>query len=632
MKNLFTLLLALIIGFAGYTQKRPMLPKELRDVSTTKKIKPLDSESGNFEKQSNPTVKASFFPPEEEKIGDTRYDDQANASIQNRIYLYNDGTIGATWTRALVNDTWPYRGTGYNYFDGNSWGPYPTEQVEEERVGWPSYAPWGENGEIIVAHGSDGLIISTREEKGTGDWEFSLHQGPPDHEYVIWNRTITSGINNMRVHSMAVTASTAYPPGTPYLGLNGALLYSLSTDGGENWEIENDILDGMGSDYYTGYVGDTYTFAPPKGDVIAFVVGDSWYDLFLMKSTDGGETFEKTVIWEHPYPFFDRFTSTVTDTFYCADGSQSCVIDDNDIVHVAFGINRAHSNGVLPYQTKWFPFVDGIAYWNENMEAFSNDLNALNPYDHPDSELIEDYNLIGWTQDVDGDGEVTFIGYEIINIGLYQIGVSSMPQFVLGQNNDLYLIYASITETYDNGTANYRHLWARRSTDGGTTWDDFIDLTSDLVHLIHECVYPSCAANSDDYIHLVYQTDTEPGVAIWGTQHTPVDNNTVYMKVLKNEITGIHENKPIIHDYDVSQNFPNPFSTVSMVKVNLREAADLQMTVVNMVGQIVFESSTLHAKAGMNTIKINGAGLSPGIYFYTIKAGNSIVTKKMIVE
>ena len=622
MKTFFTIFVAVLIALPALSQKRAIVTGSIRDKAAI--VTKPDFEITKFKKEVNPTVKSYSFPPEEEIIGDTRYDDQANSSIQNRIYLYDDGTIGATWTRALDDGSWSDRGTGYNYFDGDSWGDFPTEQVEEERVGWPSYTPLGENGELVVAHGSDGLIMSSRDQKGTGDWNYSLFEGPAGHEYIIWNRTFTSGINNMRVHTMAVTASTVYQ-GTPYQGLDGALVYSLSTDGGVTWEIENAILEGMGSDYYVSYIGDTYTFAPPREDIIAFVVGESWYDLFLMKSTDGGETFEKTVIWEHPYPFFDPNALTVADTFYCADGSQSCVIDVNDVVHVAFGINRAYSDGAGAF---WFPGVGGIAYWNENMPTFSNNMNALSPYGDPGTELVEDYNLIGWTQDINGNDTIDVLD----EWGTYYIGFSSMPQLVYGQNNQLYLVYSSVTESYDNDVANYRHLWARTSTDGGLSWGNFFDLTGELIHIFDECVYPSCAANSDDYIHLVYQTDNEPGVAIWGTLHSPTDNNTVYMKVLKDDITGIHENKPIIHDYDVSQNYPNPFSTASRVKVNLREASDLQMTVVNMVGQIVYQSSTLHAKAGMNTLTINGAGLSPGIYFYTIKAGNSTISKKMIVE
>lgn len=622
MKKIFIIILTLSLFLPGLAQKRAIVSKEKRN--TTLKMRTPALEGFTFKKEINPTVKADAFPPEEEQIGWTRYDDQANASIQNRIYMYDDGTIGATWTRAMEDGTWSDRGTGYNYFDGNSWGDFPEIQVEEERTGWPSYSPWGENGEIIFAHGSDGLVISSRTEKGTGDWAYSTLQGPPDHEYMIWNRAITSGEDNTRVHAMAVTASTVYN-GTPYEGLNGALLYSMSTDGGTTWEIENAILDGMGSENYMGYDGDTYTFAQPEGDIVAFVVGESWYDLFLMKSTDGGQTFTKTVIWDHPYPFFDTQAPIATDTFYCVDGSQSCVIDINGKVHVAFGINRAISDGT---DMLWFPYVDGIGYWNEDMPTFSNNLNALSPYGDPGSELVEDYNLIGWSQDVNNNGTLDFAE----DIGTYYVSLSSFPQLVYDENNHLCLIYSSVTETYDNGTLNYRHLWARASTDGGLSWGEFFDLSSELIHIFDECVYPSCAANSDEYIHLIYQTDNEPGCAIWGTTHAPVDNKIVYMKVLKDDITGINENSLELRNDDVSQNYPNPFNSISTINVNLRKSSVLSLSVSNLMGQRILDKTIANAQAGLNKLTIDAAGYIPGVYFYTVTAGAATVTKKMIVE
>lgn len=622
MKKTFIILLALSIILPGIAQKRATVSKEKRNIALKMAKPALDGLA--IKKEINPTVKSYAFPPEEEQIGGTRYDDQANASIQNRMYLYNDGTIGATWTRAVEDGTWSDRGTGYNYFDGNNWGDFPEIQVEQERTGWPSYSPWGENGEIVFAHGADGLVISSRADKGSGDWTFSTLQGPPDHEYMVWNRAITSGENNMRVHAMAVTASTVYS-GTPYEGLNGALLYSMSNDGGATWDIENTILDGMGSDDYVGYDGDTYTFAEPKGDIVAFVVGESWYDMFLMKSTDGGQTFTKTVIWDHPYPLFDPEAPTLTDTFYCVDGSQSCVIDMAGKVHVSFGINRAHSDGLESF---WFPYVDGIGYWNEDMPTFSNDLNALSPYGDPGTELIEDYNLIAWSQDVNNNGILDFVD----DIGTYYVSLSSYPQLVYDENNHLCLIYSSVTETYDNGTLNYRHLWARASTDGGLSWGEFFDLSSELIHIFDECVYPSCAANSDDYIHLVYQTDNEPGCAIWGTTHAPVDNNIVYMKVLKADITGVNENKLTIRNQDVSQNFPNPFSGTSTINVNLRESSELNLRVSNLMGQCMLEQTLLNAQPGLNKLTIDAAGFTPGVYFYTVTAGSASISKKMIIE
>ncbi|MFU8842745.1 MAG: T9SS type A sorting domain-containing protein [Bacteroidales bacterium] len=619
MKTLCTIVFSLGIVLAGFTQQRAVAPKELRDQAEKMVYPPLESHFLNS--AATPYISSGFFTPEEVIVGGTRYDVQSNAGTQNRIYLYDDGTVGVTWTRAMGDPAFADRGSGYNYFDGNDWGAFPTDRIELERTGWPSYSPWGENGEMVVAHGANALVVSTRPQKGTGAWQFTTHPGPAGHEYLIWNRTITSGIDNNRVHTMALTASTVYG-GTPYLGQNGALVYSMSTDGGATWALNNEVLPGMSANNYVGFTSDSYTFAEPRDSVVAFVIGDSWYDCFLMKSTDGGTTFSKTLIWEHPYPLFDTENPFPTDTFYCVDGSLSCVIDKFNKVHVVFGINRSYSDGS---GTFWFPFVDGIGYWNEDMPAFSSNLNALNPYDHPDSELTEDYNLIGWSQDVDGDGEITLLG----EIGTYYIGLSSMVQLVNGVNHELYLIYSSVTETYDNGIANYRHLWARTSPDGGLSWGHFFDLTVSLVHIFDECVYPSCAPYTDDYIYLVYQTDNDPGVNIWGTGHPVTDNNINVMKVLKDDITGVRKPEGSLRDMDVSMNFPNPFSSTTSIRVHLRKAEELRLEVTNLMGQVVYRSSTA-ALPGLNTLTVDGQHLTSGVYFYTVKTGDSAVTRKMI--
>ena len=120
--------------------------------------------------------------------------------LSNRIYTYPDGSIGVVWTRGIDGaPNFPDRGTGYNFFDGSTgtWDDMPTERVEDERTGWPSYAPLGENGEIIVAHLAAGLKISTREQKGTGNWNYQTLNGPTD---LTWPRMITAGENHNTIH------------------------------------------------------------------------------------------------------------------------------------------------------------------------------------------------------------------------------------------------------------------------------------------------------------------------------------------------------------------------------------------------------------------------------------------------
>jgi hypothetical protein len=119
MKRTLLLLFTVFLAISGFAQKRTVISKYLRDYAV---IKPSDqSSSDNLENVSNPYVQSTEASLEEEQIGDTRYDNQSNASIPNRIYFYEDGTIGATWTRGMLDPMFSDRGTGYNYFDGTEW-------------------------------------------------------------------------------------------------------------------------------------------------------------------------------------------------------------------------------------------------------------------------------------------------------------------------------------------------------------------------------------------------------------------------------------------------------------------------------------------------------------------------------
>ena len=55
---------------------------------------------------------------------------------------------------------------------------------------------------------------------------------------LVWNRSAVGGGNNESVHMIGLTAPTSF--GAPlYNGLDGALLYYRSQDGGVNWDIQD---------------------------------------------------------------------------------------------------------------------------------------------------------------------------------------------------------------------------------------------------------------------------------------------------------------------------------------------------------------------------------------------------------
>lgn len=561
-------------------------------------------------------------------IGTTTYDLQSNGACQNRIYLYDDGTIGVTYTFSNEMFSGYYdRGTGYNYFDGANWNIWDTARLENDRTGWPSYAPLGESGEIIFSHYSgadmDGLSYLFRTEKGTGEWQQTDYFGPSGHEGLLWPRMVTGGMDHNRVYLISLTRPIANG-GNPYMGLDGALVYSLSTDGAQTWEIQNEILPGMDSSEYTHFTGDCYAWAEPKNNVVAFATGSYDHDLFLMKSTDEGLTFEKTVIWDHPYdPELDTIP---TNFFYCPDGSMHAAIDNSGKVHVVFSIASTGWGG-----TEWTrpDTVDGIVYWNETMETFAESPNSLNPNNHPESQLVKDYNLIGYRQDINGNGQFDILGES----GLYPMrGISTMPQIVIDEMNRIFLLFCTITETYDNGLQDYRRIWMRSSLNGGLSWRPFYHFAGDdNTTIFNEYFYPSLAAGSDDYIYFYYHQDYEPGLDIYNGGGKDYLHWVHFAKVAKDAVVGIEDFSAKKESLIVSQNTPNPFSDKTTIAVHLPQPLTLQFKIFNPAGQLVYQSK-LNGNKGRNTINISGKDFQPGIYFYTISTADYSCTKKMIIH
>ncbi len=522
MKKFFVLITALLLVILGYSQNRPTVNKELRNMSLKNDQAILKNPRSNEEIITPDNTKLLY----NDLIGNTYFDLQTNASVQNRLYLHDDGTIGATFTFGLNFPTFPDRGTGYNYYDGNSWGVTPVQRIEAQRTGWPSYSPWGQEGEIIVSHFSNapvgGLAINERANKGTGAWTSYILHSPLSNAELLWPRSVTGGANHEVLHVVALTMPVYYG-GALYQGQNGAMVYSRSVDGGQTWQIQNTIIPGMGQAYYTGFMPDTYEIIAWNSNV-AILIGDDWTDLVVFKSTDNGDNWTKTTIWQHPYPLWDHYNQFPTDTFYCVDGMHTLTFDDNGKIHVVFGICRTFSDGATQY---WYPLVDGLAYWNEDMPVFSNDLNALNPYGDPGSELIENYNLIGWMQDINNNGTLDIMG----NVGNYRCGASSMPQMII-DDEGIFVFFSSVTETYNNGFEDFRHIWGRKSINLGQDWSSFVDLNSDLIFTYSECIFPTCSPTTDDYLHFTFMEDYNPGLAANG-DHPYTENQIKYMKVYK---------------------------------------------------------------------------------------------------
>ena len=56
------------------------------------------------------------------------------------------------------------------------------------------------------------------------------------------------------------------------------------------------------------------------------------------------------------------------------------------------------------------------------------------------------------------------------------------------------------------------------------------------------------------------------------------------------------------------------------------------MKVINITGQTVYSVNLGRKAQGTHPIEFNASDIASGIYFYTVTAGTSSITKKMIVK
>ncbi|HSW56570.1 MAG TPA: T9SS type A sorting domain-containing protein [Ignavibacteriaceae bacterium] len=87
----------------------------------------------------------------------------------------------------------------------------------------------------------------------------------------------------------------------------------------------------------------------------------------------------------------------------------------------------------------------------------------------------------------------------------------------------------------------------------------------------------------------------------------------------------------VFNSYLLEQNHPNPFNPSTTIGYGLKEKSSVKITVLNSIGEEVALLLDEEKESGYHTIEFNAANLPSGVYFYRLKAGNFIETKKMIL-
>jgi len=562
-------------------------------------------------------------------VGTSTYDLQTNATVMDRILRHNDGTISVAWTRSSeFNTSYTDRGTGYNFYDGTAWGNQPTSRLESSRCGWPSMLATNSGKEIAIAHNTANSYfqMTYRNTIGSGTWTEQIVSSQDSngiYRDLVWNRSAIGGINGESIHMIGVTAPTGLS-GTIYNGLDGALLYYRSQDAGVTWDIQDMQLPTIDSSMFTRFGGDSYAIKA-QGEIVCIAFFGEWDDTFIMKSTDNGNTWTKTIVLDFPV---DKYTTDagldldmdgVMDTLYSTDGSGALLLDHNGDAHVFAGNMRILDADLADGGSSYFPGTNGLLYWNESYgpDTTGQVSNSL--------WWSNSMSIIAGAEDMDGDSLLNFV-----DIAIYYSSLSSMPSCGIDVNGTIYVSFSSVMEGYDSGAQNFRHVNIIKSYDGGMNWTDPIDITPITMFLgMSECVFASMERDVDDKVRLVYQRDMEPGLCVRGDEDAVGMNDIVYLELDTNFVVSTINNNTIENNLTLEV-YPNPTKSQTTINFEIEKLSKVIINVVDVLGRSIYTNNTTLSK-GKHLAILNVENYDAGIYYINTQITGKTFTNKLVV-
>lgn len=95
--------------------------------------------------------------------------------------------------------------------------------------------------------------------------------------------------------------------------------------------------------------------------------------------------------------------------------------------------------------------------------------------------------------------------------------------------------------------------------------------------------------------------------------------------------TDIKDNIVLTNEYSLGQNYPNPFNPSTNIIYSLKHSAHITLEVFYILGRSIQKLFEGFVNAGNHEILFNGENISSGVYYYQLRIGEHIFTKKMLL-
>jgi photosystem II stability/assembly factor-like uncharacterized protein len=161
-------------------------------------------------------------------------------------------------------------------------------------------------------------------------------------------------------------------------------------------------------------------------------------------------------------------------------------------------------------------------------------------------------------------------------------------------------------------TTNNKNIF--RTIDEGQTWDT-LQTPLTLNEIIKNFEF--------------FNSDTSFGISDNHIYKT-IDGWITY-SIVDSIVTGLEQHHLTAAQFKLHQNYPNPFNGFSIIKYSIPQLSNVTIKIFNTLGEELETLIDQEKPAGTYEVKWNAINLPSGIYFYQLKSGSFIETKKMLL-
>jgi len=303
---------------------------------------------------------------------------------------------------------------------------------------------------------------------------------------------------------------------------------------------------------------------------------------------------------------------------FTVDQNQVETVVNGDIIQIDFSLTEINSNGKWRGRGYWMhqirALLRGHGHVHESYELMCNYMEQIRIYFNSNPE----YPICGFiiSDDEDCNERLNSL-FDILNTRHKSSFLSrAKSEFAVLLLN---LVSEKIPTSFNvNSGASYKIA------------DDNITISQAIV--FSDLLITDGDSSNDELVYIIdslisYGEPVPNGL---------IDPSTPDISFFSTLDSDNEDNLSLPKHFSLEQNYPNPFNPQTEISYNISSASEVQIVVHNILGQPVkILIDDQHTAGNFSAIwdgtNSNGEQVTSGIYFYRMKAGNFIDTKKMLL-